>query len=98
MFTPRRSRVRRLLLGGAALVLYGLVVVSGPFLHHDFACHARSRTHCTTCTFNLTAKGIHDAATVQPIRLPEVGSPSGRVALRLASAPLIVQNDRSPPA
>jgi hypothetical protein len=37
--------------------LYALVLVVGPVLHHDLACHLKSRTHCTACVISITAPG-----------------------------------------
>jgi hypothetical protein len=37
--------------------LYALILVVGPVLHHDLACHLKSRTHCTVCVVSITAPG-----------------------------------------
>jgi hypothetical protein len=48
----RRPRLRGVL--GLSLGLYLAVLVAGPALHHDLACHLKSRTHCTSCLVSVT--------------------------------------------
>lgn len=40
----RRTRAVRIV-----VLLYALVVVASPLLHHDFDCHLKSAQHCIAC-------------------------------------------------
>jgi hypothetical protein len=59
----------------AYLVLgsFVLVLLSGPFLHHDFACHQKSPTHCTSCISSPFATGVEHSRALTPLQLPVVG-------------------------
>src|SRR5262245_57966214 len=37
------------------LVLYALISMGSPALHHDFSCHSKSPAHCTACTASPAA-------------------------------------------
>jgi hypothetical protein len=83
---------------GLTLGLYTLVLLVGPALHHDVACHLKSRTHCTTCVVSVSASGTPAASGLLVAALPE------REALvfetpDLAPGPAITSRfGRSPPA
>jgi hypothetical protein len=49
--------------------LYALVILWSPVLHHDFACHLKSPTHCTACTASPAAPRIEQSPTLL-VRLP----------------------------
>jgi len=82
----------------AIVVVYALVLSAGSFLHHDFACHQNSRTHCTACQINQSAQKVD--AGVPP--LDAIDRLIGRVELQAATAadkPLLSSiSDRAPPA
>ena len=80
------------------LALYGFVLVGTTFEHHDFACHQRSPTHCTSCVASQMASRVETGST-------PVGA--GPTALGRLDNPAIVAFDtllparrtgRSPPA
>ncbi len=82
----------------AVTLLYVLAVFTGAFLHHDFACHQNSRTHCQACQATQGAQRV-ERASAPPHVLNRV---AGRVELQ---APLLVEapatsfvSDRAPPA
>jgi hypothetical protein len=89
-WSPRASTI--------TLVVYMLVLAAGQFLHHDFACHENSRTHCPSCQIDQSAQKV------------DVGGPPldvidrfvGRIELRAATAvdaPFLSSfSDRAPPA
>ncbi|HEX2445876.1 MAG TPA: hypothetical protein VHJ77_18160 [Vicinamibacterales bacterium] len=45
-----------------AATLYAIILAVGPVLHHDLACHLKSRTHCTVCVVSVTASGTQGSA------------------------------------
>ncbi|MBI1876549.1 MAG: hypothetical protein HYZ58_01740 [Acidobacteria bacterium] len=91
----RRSRggvLARLVLGTFVLVL-----LTGPFLHHDFACHQKSSTHCTSCMSSPFAAGVEHSWALTPLQLPLVG-PLHRESVQAAGALIASQlPGRSPP-
>ncbi len=93
-----RNRARSVRLLTVASGLYGLTLLAGPFLHHDLACHLKSRTHCTTCAFNLSASGIEGESGLRAADLPEADWLLSSV-VRTPAAPVATETqDRSPPA
>lgn len=78
--------------------LYAVVLTAGPLLHHDLACHVKSRTHCTACVTSVTASAAQDATGLIAVDLQASG------ALALERCPLIPHVSvaqlvgRSPPA
>lgn len=83
----------------ASLVLgsFVLVLLSGPFLHHDFACHQKSPTHCTSCLSSPFAAGVEHSWALTPLQLPVVGQ-LHRAAVQAAGALIAAQlPGRSPP-
>jgi hypothetical protein len=81
-----------------AVGLYAVVLVAGPLLHHDLACHLKSRTHCSACVTSVTASGTQDAAGLIAVDLQASG------ALALDGSPSVARLSvsslvgRSPPA
>jgi hypothetical protein len=79
--------------------LYLLALRAEPLLHHGFACHANTPTHCTACALQMTSSGVEDDSPIRGvILLPEAGKllPDSRPR---ESRPLVTRtNDRSPPA
>jgi hypothetical protein len=81
----------------AVVLLYGLVVFGASFLHHDFACHQNSRTHCTACSVSQYAQKSESHG----VPLDAMQHVSGRVELRapvtVATPVLVFISDRAPP-
>jgi hypothetical protein len=81
----------------ALAVLYVFVVLGSAFLHHDFDCHEKSRTHCTSCVFSQTAAGV---AAEAPIALPPTAEVTSLVLLAVylsSTTPIPFGTDRAPP-
>jgi hypothetical protein len=92
------NETRRTLLAASVAVMFAVVLAVTPGLHHDFACHQNSRTHCNSCLSSQTAPNVDICAT--PIRT--TADLSGNVEMRPSAAlrTLIRFSDsgRSPPA
>jgi hypothetical protein len=92
---PPRSKHRSTL---AVLVLYGLVLFAASFLHHDFACHQNSRTHCPACSVSQYAQKAESNGA--PLDVLDVVA--GRIELRspagVDTPVLLFISDRAPPA
>jgi hypothetical protein len=84
---------RWLLLG-----LYVAAILATPLLHHDFACHQKSPTHCQACTANPLASRIERPAPPCVKALPEAGAVGVRAGVSAPSAPRQATQGRSPPA
>lgn len=83
----------------AHVVLAGfiLVLLTGPFLHHDFACHQKSPTHCTSCMSSPFATSVEQSWALQPLRLP-LADQLHRESVQAAGALIAAQlPGRSPP-
>jgi hypothetical protein len=91
---PRGARPSTL----AVIALYALIMSAGAFLHHDFACHQNSRTHCPSC--QLTQHAQKTEAGGAPLDAPRCLV--GRIELRSdfsAELPAVSSiSDRAPPA
>jgi hypothetical protein len=59
----------------AVAVVYGVVLAASAFLHHDFACHENSRTHCPSCQLSQHAQKVEVSAAV----VESVLRPAGRL-------------------
>jgi hypothetical protein len=81
-----------------AVGLYALVVVAGPFLHHDPACHVKSRTHCTSCVAGVSMSADGGTDAVQPFGLSAAEQIVRAAAPRPSSTDLVQAHGRSPPA
>ncbi len=82
----------------ATLALYGLIMVPSSFGHHDFACHQKSPTHCTSCTSNQLAPGVEQDDPLNDSVLADQGQV---VSVRPAHADSTLTgsvSDRSPPS
>ena len=64
----------------AVVIVYGLMLMAGPFLHHDFACHENSRTHCPSCQISQHAPNVAVSAAV----VEAVLRPAGRLDVHTA--------------
>jgi hypothetical protein len=77
--------------------LYALLVMSAPVLHHDFACHQKSPTHCVACTANPSApRAVATVAVTPTLAELERVADAGRALLH-ARAVLSLPG-RAPPA
>lgn len=96
MTAPGPGRRRRLRVF-AIVGLYALLVMSAPLLHHDFACHQKSPTHCVACVSSPSGLRATAKVVVAPT-LGELGSvlDSGRRPLYERQLPSLP--GRSPPA
>lgn len=81
-----------------AVGLYAVVLVVAPLLHHDLACHLKSRTHCTACLSSVTASGPQEAAGLIAVDLRSSGALAfdGSSSVPRVSVASLV--GRSPPA
>lgn len=82
----------------AVVVMYGFVMMASDYLHHDFACHAQSRTHCNACSASQSAQESDAGGT----SVTAINSLVGRVEIQMARAvhtpaPSCI-SDRAPPA
>jgi hypothetical protein len=89
----RPLRVRTL----AVVGLYALLVMSAPVLHHDFACHQKSPTHCVSCVSNPSAPRA-TATVVVATALSEVGAVVEAGRRQFHERPLLTLRGRAPPA
>lgn len=92
----RRSRLPGAI--GLTLGLYALVLLVGPALHHDLACHLKSSTHCTSCLANVTAPGAASAAGLLATDLRDAGALLADSANFSSLAPVQPRQGRAPPA
>jgi hypothetical protein len=84
--------------GTLAIVgLYALLVMGAPLLHHDFACHQKSPTHCVACVSSPSALRATAKVAVAPA-LRELGPIVDAGRRQLAARPLLPLPGRSPPA
>jgi hypothetical protein len=81
----------------ALALLYAFVLLGSAFLHHDFDCHEKSRTHCTSCIYSQAVTGV--AAETSAPRPPTLEITNvDRHAVRLTSTtPVAFAADRAPP-
>ena len=81
----------------AIALLYVFVVLGSAFLHHDFDCHEKSRTHCTSCVFSQAAAGV--AAEAPAIVSPELHEAPivGLNAIVVSASRLLDRTGRAPP-
>jgi hypothetical protein len=81
----------------AVVALYGVLLMAAPALHHDFACHQKSPTHCGSCTASPSAPqastGPVIATALRVLGHVAVDGPAG-----LSAGPAPTQLGRAPPA
>lgn len=77
---PSRAPDRRALRAPlfAALLAYAVLLVGSAVLHHDFACHQTSRSHCTACTWTQMTSGVESDDPAGTWQLPPAGDLPGR--------------------
>jgi hypothetical protein len=79
------------------LLTYACVVLILPSLHHDFACHQNSRSHCASCV--LSQPGADPAAAQPPgtWSLPDAGRMKSASDAHWGVLFCTAQAGRSPP-
>jgi len=81
----------------AVVGLYALLVISAPLLHHDFACHQKSPTHCVACVSSPSAPRATTTVVVAPT-LGELGRVVEAGRRQFHERPLLSLPGRAPPA
>lgn len=89
----RDLRTRALVVAG----LYALLVMSAPVLHHDFACHQKSPTHCVACTASPSAPRAVATVVVTPT-LAELGRVAEAERASFHERTILSLPGRAPPA
>lgn len=90
----RRALLPALLAG----MIYVAVLLVTPGLHHDFACHQNSRTHCTSCLTSQTAPNVDVCPIPAGAMAGLAGQIESRLAIPIQSPALLSDSGRSPPA
>jgi hypothetical protein len=98
--TGSSGRRHQSLMSATALAvgLYALVLMVGPILHHDLACHVKSRTHCTVCVVSVTAPGTYGTAGLIAADLRANGTIALERAMAVTPVSAALLVGRSPPA
>jgi hypothetical protein len=95
---PAFARARTVRVRALAVVgLYALLVMSAPLLHHDFACHQKSPTHCVACVSSPSAPRATAQVVVAPA-LSELGRVVEAGRRQFRERPLLSLPGRAPPA
>jgi hypothetical protein len=81
-----------------ALAVYAALFAASPALHHDFACHVKSPSHCEACVANPLASRTEPAATLDTPRLRLAGEAPVCTVAREPGAPVAPASGRAPPA
>src|ERR1700688_3618889 len=82
----------------AVMIVYGLVIEASAFLHHDFACHENSRTHCPSCQISQHAPNVALSAAVVEAVLRPAGQLEAHTTHPIETLALPRLAGRSPPA
>lgn len=91
-------RARSLRAWALAIVgLYALLVMGAPLLHHDFACHQKSPSHCTACVSSPSALRATARVGVAP-ELGDIGRVVDAGRRQFRERPLLSLPGRAPPA
>jgi hypothetical protein len=93
---PHRPRLTRAL--EALVALYVLALAAMPFAHHDFVCHLKSSTHCSTCHVGTSADSGGSDPVVTADVLKDAGCPDEPVVTALSTSALLPSAGRSPPS
>jgi hypothetical protein len=80
------------------LALYILAAALVPFAHHDFVCHLKSTTHCTTCIVGSSAEAAADPAVLARFWLNDAGATVFDPVTQPDSAARRSTPGRAPPA
>jgi hypothetical protein len=89
----RRALSSALLTG----VIYAALLLVTPGLHHDFACHQKSRTHCTSCLSSQAAPNVDVCPAPVGAMAGLAGQLESRLAIPIESPALFSELGRSPP-
>jgi hypothetical protein len=81
-----------------AVFLYAALLFAGPFLHHDLACHQKSRVHCTVCISSHSSLGTERGTPLDGRDLPDAGEPDTGQPGRVSALLIDGSTGRSPPA
>lgn len=81
-----------------ALVLYVAFLGTAPYVHHDFACHQISTSHCASCSASLPGSEAQHGIAVSDTRLPEAGSLTGRCGQKTDTLLAAATTGRAPPS
>jgi hypothetical protein len=81
----------------AAALLYGFVLLAAGFAHHDFECHRKSPTHCTSCVFSQGSAGVATALPAPLVPAPRPVTIALAPQPKTRSALLFFGTDSSPP-
>jgi len=93
---PHRPRLARAL--KALVALYVLALAAMPFAHHDFVCHLKSSTHCSTCHVGTSADSGGSDPGVTADVLNDAGRSAEPASTRHSMPALLPSAGRSPPA
>jgi hypothetical protein len=80
------------------LALYVLAAALMPLAHHDFVCHLKSTTHCTTCIVGSSAEAATDPALLARFWLHDAGATIFDPIVQSDSATRRSTPGRAPPA
>ena len=92
----RRPRLNSRLKAVLAIYLFAAALL--PLSHHDIVCHAKSTTHCSTCTIGSSGEAAPDPAHLARLELISVGEAVSRHQTAPVSAALSLCVGRAPPA
>lgn len=79
------------------LAAYAVAVALLPLAHHDFACHLKSSTHCTTCIVGSSAEDASDGAALARVVLDDAGAALPAESVAFDAVLLRLASDRAPP-
>lgn len=81
-----------------ALAVYAVLFAASPALHHDFACHVKSPSHCEACVANPVASRTEPSATLDTPRQRAAGETPVSAEPCAPGAPVSPASGRAPPA
>jgi hypothetical protein len=81
-----------------ALAVYAALFAASPALHHDFACHVKSPTHCEACANNPLASRVETAVLAVTAALPAAGEVAPAAHHHDGADPVRIAAGRAPPA
>jgi hypothetical protein len=78
--------------------MFGVVLTLTPGLHHDFACHQNSRTHCNSCLNSQSAPHVDICAAPIAATTDLLGNVEMRASAFVQTSTRFSESGRSPPA
>jgi hypothetical protein len=84
-------------LAWGGIALYAAFVLASPVLHHDFACHQTTPTHCPWCVASLGGSDLPSTSMTAATHLIDAGATPGILIARTRSAQIDVTSGRAPP-